>query len=768
MKNLSSNLRHNPMTITSHASLGYFSKYTLSLTYSQIFIVSDHLIMAAIDIATGKLLSCTDLNNEPSSIATNDTSKSFCIGYNIGEIILYKDEKLTHSRTLLTSRMPIRDLCISANGKYLLACSEDSIAHFISLNEEHVVVNCLPGHNGSIKACAIDPNGVYAGTTGCDGYVNVYKMEEGKVEMLKREKINETSAVSVLSGPQKLKLAWSRNGEYLFIPGDYMLRYMEINQWNLIPVNEMLNNKEISLIEPLDKELLFVLTIDNAGVIWDFQSKTRLASINVASNIIEVKYDHSSKCLSLLTNTEVLSIILDNELLKVEDQEIKEMEDLHDILLEEERKIPEHYVEKRESQFASLFDVQPQEHFQVNATQYSNRLRFLCWNSIGSITLLNRINSVSISFNFVNTTSQRNFIIPDEHGITMATMCSLGSILANSPEDDSTPIIQFVPFHNWRHIKPWKYELGEDEVVEVLGIGSHWATAYTSKNFVRVFSHEGVQRFIFCMEAPVVAMCGYEDLLSIVYHQSVPLSGTQRMNVRIYNVKKDLKVVADIPLALSGEATIKWIGFSEEGQLFTYDTDGILRGLLEFEGKFWIPVLDYKLIGKEGEFWVVSVQKNTVSGVELKQSYDEPTLLDKDKLKELPFNLPAFQNETNEESKFEQEHMKKTYELKQELHRKNNWEILKLFRKANDPEYSQSSSILTEEEITKAQREIDILLIDKIRQCSIKGENRKAIAYAEMMQLPISLSLASKLCQKLNKDELANKIDIIFQVFFAL
>jgi chromosome transmission fidelity protein 4 len=725
--------------------------------------------MGAIDINTGKLLSCSDLNDEPSSITTNSTSKIFCIGYNTGEVILYKDETLSHSITLLRSKMPIRDLCISTNGKSLLACSEDSIAQFISLSDERAVVDCLPGHDGSVKACAIDPSGVYAGTTGCDGYVNVYKMEEGKVEMVKREKINETSAASVLSGPQKLKLAWSRDGKYLFIPGDYMLRYMETNQWNIIPVNEMLSNKEISLIEPLDKELLFVLTTDNAGTIWDFQSKTRIVSINVESNIIEVKYDPSSKCLSLLTNIEVLSMILDDELIKVEDQEMKDVEDLHDLLLEEEKRIPEaeRYVERRESQFASLFDMQPQEHFQVNATQYNNSLRFLCWNSTGSITLLSRINSVSISFNFTNTISQRNFIIPDQYGITMAAMCSLGSILANSAQDNSIPIIQFVPFHNWRHIKPWMYELGGDEVVEVLGIGSHWAAAYTSKSFIRVFSHEGVQRFIFCMEAPVVVMCGYEDLLAVAYHQSVPLSGTQRVNLRIYNVKRELKVIADTPLALSSEATIKWIGFSEEGQLFTYDTDGILRGLLEFGGNFWTPVLDYKLISKEGEFWVVSVQKNTVSGVELKQSFYEPTLLDKDRLKVLPFNLPAFQNETSEESKFEQEYMKKKYELKQELYRKSNWEILKLFRKVNDPEYNQSSSIATEDEIAKAQKELDIVLMDKIRQCTIKGENRKAVAYAEMMQLPISLSLTLKLCQKLNKDELANKIGIILQVIFA-
>eukprot|EP00826_Nyctotherus_ovalis_P017650 TRINITY_DN1520_c0_g1_i9.p1 TRINITY_DN1520_c0_g1~~TRINITY_DN1520_c0_g1_i9.p1 ORF type:complete len:676 (+),score=210.29 TRINITY_DN1520_c0_g1_i9:102-2129(+) len=662
--------------------------------------------------------------------------------------------------------MPIRDLAASEDGKSLLVCSEDSVACVVSLNsEQHTVINCLPGHEGSIKACAMHPGGKYAATAGCDGYVSIYGAEKG--ELLGREKVAGTSA---LAGPLKLKLAWSKDGSRLFVPGDYVFRYMLTGQWSLIPINEMISNKEISLIEPIDKGFVFALTVDNEGAIWDFESRKQLASINMDSSVLEAKYEPSSKCLSLLTRMEIVSVILEEDLLKVadEDVEMKEVEEIHDLLLEEEKELPERdFAPRRESQFALLFDVPPQEPFQVNATQYNNSLRFLCWNSVGSITLLSRINSVSISFNFADTTSQRNFIIPDELGVTAAAMCSLGAVLSNAPQDEGelegVPAVQFVPFHTWRQIKTWKYELGAEEVAKALAIGSHWAAVATSKGYVRVFSHEGVQKRIFCMEG-LVTMCGYENLLAIVYHQSAPLSGSQRMGVRMVDVKDDLRVVLDAPVALSSEATIKWIGFSEEGQLFTYDTDGMLRGLVEYQGSFWIPTFDYKLTGAEGEFWVVSVLKNSVLGVELKGVYDEPTLLDKEKLKEISFNFPAFQNTAGEECKFNIDHIQKTLELKQASHRRAQWELLKLFRKKNDPEYKQSISIPAADETAKLQKSLDILLIDKIRQCCIKGESKKAIAYAEMMQLPLSVSLVTRLCQKLGKDELASRIGTVLEV----
>jgi len=41
--------------------------------------------------------------------------------------------------------------------------------------------------------------------------------------------------------------------------------------------------------------------------------------------------------------------------------------------------------------------------------------------------------------------------------------------------------------------------------------------------------------------------------------------------------QRDYRVLVDTECPLSQEAYVKWAGFSEEGQLMTLDTEGVLR-----------------------------------------------------------------------------------------------------------------------------------------------------------------------------------------------
>lgn len=73
-------------------------------------------------------------------------------------------------------------------------------------------------------------------------------------------------------------------------------------------------------------------------------------------------------------------------------------------------------------------------------------------------------------------------------------------------------------------------------------------------------------------------MSGYENLLAIVYHAGPPVYGCQSYRLKVINMnEREYRVLVDTECPISRDAVINWLGFSEEGQLLTFDTEGVLR-----------------------------------------------------------------------------------------------------------------------------------------------------------------------------------------------
>ena len=70
-------------------------------------------------------------------------------------------------------------------------------------------------------------------------------------------------------------------------------------------------------------------------------------------------------------------------------------------------------------------------------------------------------------------------------------------------------------------------------------------------------------------------MAGYENLLVVVYHS---IYGCQALRMKVINMNtRSYKTIVDTEFLLSRQAVIEWLGFSEEGQLISFDTEGVLR-----------------------------------------------------------------------------------------------------------------------------------------------------------------------------------------------
>ena len=112
----------------------------------------------------------------------------------------------------------------------------------------------------------------------------------------------------------------------------------------------------------------------------------------------------------------------------------------------------------------------------------------------------------------------------------------------------------------------------------MLCVGARWCAVGTDLNYVRIFSTDGgMQLFVLCVGTPLVAMAAHENFLVILTHNGVPVIGSQNIRMRVIDVDYNYQTIFDTDLPLSPQSTLTWLGFSEEGQISSYDSDGILR-----------------------------------------------------------------------------------------------------------------------------------------------------------------------------------------------
>ncbi|XWS51275.1 hypothetical protein CRYUN_Cryun12cG0162700 [Craigia yunnanensis] len=117
-----------------------------------------------------------------------------------------------------------------------------------------------------------------------------------------------------------------------------------------------------------------------------------------------------------------------------------------------------------------------------------------------------------------------------------------------------------------------------------------------------------MQKHILSLNGPVVTAAGFKDELAIVTHVSDCLpSNEQMIEFRIFNISKGTQRFKG-RLPLTPGSYLTWFGFSEEGQLSSYDSKGVLRIFTNQYGGNWLPLFSASKERKSGEnYWVVGL-----------------------------------------------------------------------------------------------------------------------------------------------------------------
>ncbi|RLM87745.1 WD repeat and HMG-box DNA-binding protein 1 [Panicum miliaceum] len=252
-----------------------------------------------------------------------------------------------------------------------------------------------------------------------------------------------------------------------------------------------------------------------------------------------------------------------------------------------------------------LVTARLQASFQPGSTPPQHGMRnFLTYNMLGSITTIENEGHSHVEVDFHDTgRGPRVPSMTDYFGFTMAALNESGSVFANPCKGDKNmSTLMYRPFGSWAGNSEWSMRF-EGEEVKAVALGAGWVAAVTSLNFLRIFTEGGLQVHILSVSGPVVTAAGHGDQLAIVSHASDCLpSGDQVLDVKVFNISERAQSFSG-RLLLTPSSQLSWFGFSDNGQLSSYDSKVMPKPVLTIlELSFPIASSDLGANSLENEF----------------------------------------------------------------------------------------------------------------------------------------------------------------------
>ncbi|CAB9500649.1 WD repeat and HMG-box DNA binding protein 1 [Seminavis robusta] len=323
----------------------------------------------------------------------------------------------------------------------------------------------------------------------------------------------------------------------------------------------------------------------------------------------------------------------------------------------------------------------PQAAFAPSATPLDLSRRFLCWNHIGSITLMqgDDVGRSTVDIDFTNSAfGRRPITFTDNMGFILGSLGDDGAIfasdLAHDDQDDlddldddvtgglslsaqtkaalkksqrqrmkkgSKPLGSSIYFHRFETIghpkdKDWYLTLPDGERVLGCACGTGWAAVATSRKFLRFFLSGGSQGHVLWLPGNPVTMVGRNRFLAVFYHESIPLpDGTQKLGYLLYDAVAHRTISKGSVSCTSSGSSLSWAGFSNDYSLMAMDSDGMLSMLVATEGETdgptptsweWAPLLDTVGLRKSSEdnFWPITCHDGKLLCIPLRGGIQYP------------------------------------------------------------------------------------------------------------------------------------------------
>ncbi|KAJ3693246.1 hypothetical protein LUZ60_008726 [Juncus effusus] len=396
-----------------------------------------------------------------------------------------------------------------------------------------------------------------------------------------------------------------------------------------------------------------------------------------------------------------------------------------------------------------------QEPFQAGSTpaQEAGKRRFLCYNLLGCVTSLQNDDFSHIEVDFHDTgKGPRVPAMNDRFGFTMAALNESGCVLGNPCKGEKNmSTLLYRPFSSWANNSEWSMRF-EGEEVKAVAVGKGWVACVTSLNFLRIFTQAGLQRHILSVNGPVVTLAGFGDLLAIVTHSSDCLpSGDQVLEIKVFNIN-EARETLNGRLALTPASRLTWFGFSEDGQLSSFDSTGILRVYCDQFGGNWLPVFSAAKAKKSEDenYWIVGLNASKLFCIICKSPETYPPVMPKPVLTILDLSFPIASSDLGAD------------ELENEFIM-TNLRLSEVRKKREEAESVGRDDITLDREVFYLEASLDRCILKLIGNCCHSDKLVRATELARLLNTEKSLKGAIKIVTALKLPILQEKFSSILE-----
>ncbi|KAI3777496.1 hypothetical protein L1987_47296 [Smallanthus sonchifolius] len=378
--------------------------------------------------------------------------------------------------------------------------------------------------------------------------------------------------------------------------------------------------------------------------------------------------------------------------------------------------------------------------------------RFLCYNMLGSITTMKHDEYSHIEIDFHDTGSgPRVPAMTDHFGFTMASLNENGSVFANPCKGEKNmSTLMYRPFKSWANNSEW-YMRFEEEEVRAVALGSSWVAAVTSLNFLRIFTEGGLQRHVVSLDGPVVTASGFGDELVVVTHSSPSLpSNEQMLKFEVFNVSNGTQPIKG-RLPLTPGSCLTWFGFSEEGQLSSFDSMGVLRVFTNQYGGRWVPLFSAsKLKKKDENYWMVGLNSSKLFCILCKSPDKFPQAAPKPVLTLLDLSIPLASSDLGAEN------LESEFIL-------SNMHLSQIQRRIQETEALGQDATSLDDEALNSEAALDRCILRLIASCCTGDKLVRAIELVKLLSMEKSVRGAIKLVTAMKLPNLAERFNTILE-----
>ncbi|ORY88650.1 hypothetical protein BCR35DRAFT_350884 [Leucosporidium creatinivorum] len=405
-----------------------------------------------------------------------------------------------------------------------------------------------------------------------------------------------------------------------------------------------------------------------------------------------------------------------------------------------------------------------QESFQPGSTPFREQRRYLAFNMLGLIHVVEREDQNLVTIEFHDRSAQAGTHFNDTFKFTLGALGELGAGFACRGTADSPSLVHYRSFETWTASQEWQYSLpsGENALVIAVGglapppdeqemgiAGTGTVLVATDKGYVRFLSGSGLQKYLWNLGEEVISMAAGKDWALVVYRGvGGVVDGRQNLEYALIDTDS-YEVVQQGKLPLIKGASLRWIGFTDEQIPAMYDSNGVFS-LLDRSRRprqaRWVPALDTNTLarreGKQESYWPVGLTDQHAHVIILKGEERHPhfpTPL----FQELDLQLPLLRLDVQGQGQLEEKYLRESLFIS---HR----------RDGADPTDHVLKATLARQELDSDKQLLVII------QTACKSERLEtALDAALLLTQPASIAAAAKIARFFNLPGLEERIQLV-------